>query len=330
MKKIRVGVIGAGAMGMSHVRLYSSNNNVDLLAVCDKDEKVREKVSKEYPVKCYEDYKLIEEELDAVSVCFPTKLHKEVALYFINKGVNVLIEKPIAADIDEAKELILAAKEKKVKLMVGHVERFNPVVMEIKKRIKEGELGRIFNISTFRFSPFPHRVIDVGVTIDLAVHDIDVVQFLNESKIIRAFAETSKKIHASNEDLLNGLLKFENGVTASINANWLTPRKIRELYVTGEKGIFVANYLTQELVFYNNKFTEDDFDYSKGVLSVIEGDKKEIPVENMEPLKFELEAFIDCIINDGKPMVSGEEALRNLEIASMLIEAAKKNKVVDI
>ena len=328
IKKLNVGVIGAGAMGRSHARVYSGMPNVELIGICDKDRRVASEIAKKYNAKPFTDYTQIDEKLDAVSVCVPTKLHKDTALFFIKNGVNVLVEKPIASSLEQAKILIEAAKKNNVKLMVGHVERFNPVVAEIKKRIENNELGKIYSIITFRFSPFPHRVIDVGVTIDLAVHDIDIVMYLNDAKIKRIYAETGQRIHASHEDMLNALVKFENNVTGVINTNWLTPKKVRELNVTGEKGMFIAEYLTQDLYFYKNEFAEKNFDYSKGIKSVIEGDMVKIKISNKEPLLAELEEFADCIIKGRKPMVSGEDGLKVLEIAAKMLEAAKTNKVV--
>lgn len=328
MKKLKLGVVGAGAMGQSHVRIYSEMDNVDLVAVCDQDKSVIDKISGKYDVMVFKDYTEIDTPLDAVSICVPTKLHKKVALFFIEKGVHVLVEKPIASNSEESKELISSAKDNNVNLMVGHIERFNPIVTEVKKRIQNNELGRIYNITTLRFSPFPHRVIDVGVTVDLAVHDIDVMFYLNDSNLMRIYAETSQRIHANHEDMLNAVLKFDNDVTGVINTNWLTPRKVRELFVTGEKGMFIGKYLTQELIFYKNEFGEEDFDYSKGVFSVVEGEMIQIPINKKEPLKIELEEFINSIINKTRPAVNGEEGLKNLEIAYKILEASKKNEVV--
>ncbi len=329
MKTLNVGVIGAGVMGKSHARVYSDMANVKLAAVCDKNNAVADEVACKYNAKPYADYREIDG-LDAVSVCVPTKMHKDIALFFIKKGVNVLIEKPITDNSEEAKELINAAEENNVKLMVGHIERFNPAVAEIKKRLDNNELGKIYNISALRFSPFPHRVIDVGVTTDLAVHDIDVLLYLNNAKIKRVYAETSQRIHTNHEDMLNALIKFDNNVTGAINTNWLTPKKVRELYVTGEKGMFVAQYLTQELFFYKNQFAEKNFDYSKGVTSVIEGDMVKLKINYKEPLLVELEEFRNCIAEDRKPAVSGEDGLKVLEIAGKILEAAKTNKVVSL
>lgn len=330
MKKLKVGVIGTGAMGKSHARVYSEMDNIDLILVCDSDENNANEIAKKYNTKPYTDYKEIDEDLDAVSVCVPTKLHKEVSLFFIKKGINVLIEKPITNNVQEANELIKTAKEKNVKLMIGHVERFNPVIIEIKKRLDNNELGRIYNISTFRFSPFPHRIIDVGVTTDLAVHDIDIIMNLNKSKIKRIYAETGQRIHENHEDMLNALLKFDNNVTGVINTNWLTPKKVREISITGEKGMFVAKYLTQILYFYKNEFTEKNLDYSKGVKDIIEGDMLKIKINNKEPLLAELEEFVNCIINDRKPAISGEDGLEVLEVATKILEASKTNKVVNL
>jgi len=240
MDKINVAVIGVGAMGKSHARIYSDMDKVNLIGVCDADSKLAKDIAEKYNAQSFTDYKEINLDLDAVSVCVPTKLHKEIALYFINKGVNVIVEKPIAENVSEAKEIVESAKKNKVKLMVGHVERFNPVVAEIKKRLVDGELGKIYSISAFRFSPFPHRVIDVGVTTDLAVHDIDIVMHLNTSGIKRIYAETEQRIHANHEDMLHAIIKFKDDTAGVINTNWLTPKKVRELYVTGEKGMFVA------------------------------------------------------------------------------------------
>lgn len=329
MPKLRIAVIGTGAMGKSHVRLYKEIEDIEVVAVVDKDKKTIVDISKKYDVKGLTDYKELDN-VDAASICVPTKYHKEVSLYFIKKGVHVLIEKPIATDVSEARELIGAAKKNNVKLMVGHVERFNPVVQEVKKRVLEGKLGKIYDIKALRFSPFPHRVIDVGVTVDLAVHDIDVLMYLTGSDVERVYAETSQRIHNSKEDLLNALLRFKNGVNGVLHTSWLTPRKVREFFVTGEKGMFVGKYLTQELTFYNNQFATEGFDYSKGVKTVIEGKSEEIKIENKEPLKLELEEFISCIKEDREPQVTGEDGLKVLNIAMNMIKAAKEGKVITL
>ena len=214
MDKLNVAVIGVGSMGKNHARVYSEMGNVELVAISDADKETAAAMAKKYKTKQYTDYRemLKKEKIDAVSVCVPTKLHKGIALDLIKSNVNVLVEKPIAADIEEAKSMISEAEKNKVKLMVGHIERFNPVVVELKKRIKGNELGKIYKVHCTRMGPSVHRIYDVGVIIDLAIHEIDVLMYIIDSKIKRVYAETAQKIHSAHEDLLIGTMRFNNDV----------------------------------------------------------------------------------------------------------------------
>lgn len=329
MDKIKVAVIGIGAMGRNHARVYSEMSNANLIAVCDAD-KTAKIIADKYKTKFYTNYKemLKKEKPDAVSICVPTKLHKQVAVDVIKNKTNVLVEKPISASIEEAKEIINEARKNKVKLMVGHIERFNPVVIELKKRIERNELGKIYKVHCARLSLFPKRIIDVGVIIDLAIHEIDILKYLINSKIIRVYAETAQRLHSTHEDLLIGTIRFENSMLGVINANWLTPKKVREITVTGEKGMFVANYLTQELYFYEKEFVKKDVEYKEMIMSAMEGRKVKIKIEKSEPLKNELKAFIQCIRENKKPIITGEEALDVLYIAQKFLESAQRNEVI--
>lgn len=329
MERLNVAVVGIGAMGKSHARVYSEMDDVNLVGICDVD-KEAEKIAGRYDANYYDDCReLVEKEkLDAVSICVPTKLHKKVATDFIGKKINVLVEKPIATTIDEAREIIDEAKKNNVKLMVGHIERFNPVIVELKKRIENNELGRIYKVNCVRQSPFPQRIVDVGVIVDLAIHEIDILKYIIDSKISRVFAETAQRIHSKHEDLLIGTLRFANGILGVINANWLTPKKVREIAVTGEKGMFVANYLLQKLYFYENEFATKNFDYGNGYMGVTEGRASEIKIDKEEPLKIELNAFIDCVKNDAKVAVTGQDAMEALEIAEKFKQSSKENKVM--
>jgi len=332
MDKLNVAVVGIGAMGKNHARVCSSIKNVNLVAVCDTNENTAKEISEKYNTKCYLDCKrmLAKEIVDAVSVCVPTKLHKEVAIGIIKKGINVLVEKPIATTVSEAKEIINEAKKKNVKLMIGHIERFNPVVIELKKRIMRNELGKIYKVHSVRLSQFPKRVIDVGVIVDLAIHEIDILKYLVDSKIKRVFAETAQRIHSLHEDLLIGTIRFENSILGVINANWLTPKKVREITVTGEKGMFVANYLSQELYFYEKEFAQKSVDYNKKFIYGSEGKKTKIKIINSEPLKNELISFVDCIRKNKEPLVTGQDGLEALDIAQKLKQSAKENRVISI
>lgn len=331
MQKLRVGVVGSGAMGKSHIRIYSELNNVDLVAVCDKNKEEIRNLKGKYHLSTYNNVEdmLKNEKLDAVSVCVPTKYHKDIGLKFIDNNINVLIEKPLATNTIEAKEIVRKAENKKVKLLVGHIERFNPAVRELKKRIGNNELGKIYKVQCNRMSPFPQRVIDVGVVIDLAVHEIDIIRYLVNAKIHRIYAETAQRIHSKHEDLMVGTLRFENNILGIINVNWVTPKKIREITITGEKGMFKANYLTQDIVFYENDFANKKFKYSEDTLmSVVEGKSYPIKINKEEPLKIELKSFVDCIVNDKPPYVTGQDGIEALKIAEKLIQSAKENKVI--
>ncbi len=329
---MKVAVIGTGQMGENHVRVYSSMDNVDLVGVADANKERAGQIAKKYNTKAYSDYKqmLAKEKIDALSVCVPTKMHKEVVLAALDKKINVLVEKPIALNVAEAEGMLRKAKEKKVRLMVGHIERFNPVVTELKKRIAANELGQIYKVHCFRMGPFPKRIIDVGVIIDLGIHEVDILRHIIGSKIIRVYAETAQRIHSNHEDLLTATVRFENGILGVINANWLTPKKVREISVTGEKGMFVANYITQELNFYENEFFRQNSNSSMSGMNVMEGRKINIQVPFEEPLRKELSAFIECVESKSKEPVSGQDGLEALKIVSKLMESAKKNEVIDV
>ena len=267
----------------------------------------------------YEDYRrmLAEERLDLVSVCVPTLLHREVALAAIESGVAVLVEKPIAATLEEGRAIAKAAEDAGVPLMVGHVERFNPAVLEVKRRLAAGELGRVYQVYARRVGPFPQRIRDVGVVHDLAPHDIDVMFFLLESTVERVYAETSGGISTEHEDMLWGLLRFRSGAVGVLDVNWLTPLKVRELSVLGERGLLQADYLSQEVRFYQKGFGE-------------KRRRRLFPVEKAEPLRLELEAFVDAVRRGVAPPVTAEDGLAALETAALLVESARKGSAIDV
>jgi UDP-N-acetylglucosamine 3-dehydrogenase len=322
LAKVNIGIIGLGVMGKNHARVYSGINGANLVAVCDLDKNLAKGTAKEYETAHFTDYKdmLDKANIDAVSICLPTKSHLEASLYAIKKRKHLLIEKPIASTLKDSKAIVDSSKEYDVKLMVGHVERFNPVVQEIKKRLLKNELGVIFLVKAERFSPFPKRVLDVGVTIDLSVHDIDVLHYLLEDSVYSAYSLVSQKIHSNNEDLMTAILKFNKGTICSISCNWITPKIVRELTLIGEKGMFKADYLAQSLVFYKNEFTDKYIDWEKRILTVTKGDEIELPISKYEPLKAELESFVSCIQSDTEPEITGQQATENLKVALQLLK----------
>lgn len=328
---LNVAVIGCGAMGKSHVRVYSEIGSVNLVAVSDSNKEVADAIAKKYHIHGYSDYNemLDKEKIDLVSVVVPTSLHKRIALDCIAKGMNLLIEKPIASTCAEGLEIIKAAKKKGVLLTVGHIERFNPAIIELKRRIENGELGKIYKVDANRVGPFPHRVSDVGVVIDLAVHDVDIMRFILNSEVERLYAETEQKLHTTCEDLLSALLKFKNQTVCNLNINWVTPTKIRKLFVTGEKGMFVVDYLLQDIYFYQNKDLKVISEYDYLVRGVSEGHMMKFNIDKKEPLKAELEHFIDCVMHKKAPLISGEDGLKALDLAQKMIISANEHKIIN-
>jgi predicted dehydrogenase len=218
-----------------------------------------------------------------------------------------------------------------VKLSVGHIERFNPAIVELKRRVQRGDVGRVFQIHARRVGPFPFRIRDVGVVIDLATHDIDIMRYITGAEVARIYAETEQKIHTEHEDMLSGLLKFRNGAVGVLDINWVTPTKIREITVVGEKGMFLANYLTQDLFFYDTNYQRNgNWDNLQTLLGVSEGDMTRIMLERKEPLRAELESFVDAVAKDTEPLVRGEDGLVALDLAQKMVESGRTNEVIKL
>ena len=293
---IRVGVVGVGEMGEHHVRVYNEIEDTDLVGIGDVNDRRVKDIADQYRTKAFTDYKdLLREDLNAVSIAVPTILHKKVAIDFIREGVNCLIEKPIASSIEDAREIIKEAEKNNAKLAIGHIERFNPAVMKLKEIIEKGILGKMLLISTRRVGPFVPRITDVGIIVDSATHDIDVIRYLVGKEPVNIFVK-SGGIKNKKGDHAIVVLDFGD-VSASIEVNWFTPHKVRSLVATGTEGIAYLDYLKQEVVIYNSEW-------------------KMIPkIERKEPLKVELEHFLECLKNNKKPLVNGYEGLKVLEIA---------------
>ncbi|MBN2014532.1 MAG: Gfo/Idh/MocA family oxidoreductase [Candidatus Altiarchaeota archaeon] len=333
MGKLKAAVIGVGSMGRNHARIYAELDSTDLVAVSDAAFNSAKDVAESLRCNPYKDYKemLDKEDIDLLSIAVPTKYHREVALECTRRGIPSLVEKPIADSEDNARAIIDSAEKNKVKVTVGHIERFNPAVIELKRRLDRDELGRIFEIKAIRVGPFPSRIRDVGVVIDLAVHDIDIMRYLTNSDVKRLYAETERKIHTKYEDLLSGLLKFQNDTIGVLSVNWLTPEKIREISIIGEKGMFVVKYLTQELYFYENvEAINGKYSYSDILMGVAEGNIMQIRIQKKEPLKAELESWVDAVGNGKEPLVSGEDGLKALVLAQKLIESTEKKQVISL
>ena len=315
MKQTNVGVIGVGAMGYNHVRIYSELENANLLAISDMVRGTLDKVSKEFNTVGYVDVDNILqlEDIEAVNICVPTVFHHDVVMNAIEAGKNVLVEKPVASKLDEAQEMIDAAKDAGVMLATGHVERFNPAVRVAKRLIDEGEIGDVVTANAKRLGPFPPRIRDVGVAIDLAIHDIDIFNYLFEGKASSVYANMSSNLkNCKFEDHAEIITKYDNDVLTILETNWLTPYKKRQLNITGVDGIISVDYGEQTVTVFK------------------ENDKVEnVKVENKEPLKEELRWFVDAVQTKSVPEVSGQDGYEALKIVEAAMKSSKEKKLIE-
>ncbi len=319
---LRVGVIGVGAMGAHHVRVLGELDGAELVAIADTSEERLADVERPDSVRGYPDYRemLAEERLEAVSIAVPTRQHLDVALACIEHRVPLLVEKPLAAGVDECQRLRDAALDAGVPLMVGHIERFNPGVVELKKRIEQGEAGELIQIEARRVGPFFPRERDVGVVQDLATHDIDVLRHLVACEIDRVRAETRSGIKSPYEDALSAVLRFEDGTIGTLDVNWLSPVKDRELRVLGERGLFKLDYLTQQLTFHPTS--------GEAATLPAPGNGIAIEVDKQEPLSAELGSFLRVARGEEAPRVGADDAIAAMRVVEALVESAQRGEAL--
>lgn len=298
---LRVGVIGLGAMGKHHARIYADLADTKLVGVADLNRELALKTAHDYRTDSFTDYKnLLSLNLDAVSIAVPTSSHREVALAAADAGANILVEKPIASTFQDAVKIIERCRQKDVKLMVGHVERFNPILPLIKEAIVD---LNVISIDITRVGPLPPRIKDVGVVIDLAVHDIDILRYLTNSEFRRVQSLISRNLIGDREDTALLSFEMENGVLCHITTNWLTPFKIREINIAAREK-FIKGWLIEQRVCEYERNQQNN-SYTVNELTVPFG----------EPLRLEIEAFIKAIENNDEPLVTGDDGIKALEIA---------------
>lgn len=325
---IKAAVIGVGAMGRHHARVYSELDAVSLVAVADCDAETANRVAQRYGCRAYVDFvqMLDREQIDAITVAVPTELHREVALEAIQRGIHLLVEKPLARRVEEGIEIAQMARRHGVVLTVGHIERFNPAVVELKRRLDAQEIGRVFHLNARRWSPYPKRVQDVGVVLDMATHDLDIMCYLVDDVVERVYAEVDFLFSLPAEDSISAFLRFRKGALGALDVNWVTPCKVRQLSLTGEAGMITLDYLSQELDIFRNNSVVSDWDRLTLFKGVSEGDMIRPAIVKREPLRVELESFLQAIVEGGPPPVSGEEALRAVRLAAALMESARSQK----
>jgi UDP-N-acetylglucosamine 3-dehydrogenase len=314
VNKVNVGVIGVGAMGYNHARVYSKLENANLMAISDLMREKSDEVSKKYNTLGFVDYNDILKmpEIEAVSVCVPTTHHFNVVMDAIEHGKHVLVEKPIAFTLREAKAMVKAAKNEGVKLATGHVERFNPAVGKAKELINKDVIGEVVSASAKRVGPFPPRIKDVGVTIDLAIHDVDIMFHLFDSPISRIYANMGSRLEKCEyEDHAEIMSSFKNGIIGMLEVNWLTPYKKRKLEITGVEGIISIDYIDQTVNVYGKSTQNVDVDYK-------------------EPLKEELSSFLYAVNNGEEPKITGEDGIYALKVVTAAMKSAKDSSPVEI
>jgi UDP-N-acetylglucosamine 3-dehydrogenase len=328
---IRVGLAGLGSMGRNHLRVLTSLAGARLVAVADPVDAAVDSAVEATGARGFADplEMVAVADIDALVIAAPTMAHVGLALAAIQRRIPVLVEKPLAATVGEAMRIVTASRAAGVPVQVGHVERFNPAVLELGRLLEAGWLSSVYAIASRRAGPFPARIRDVGVTVDLATHDADILSWIAGERPERVYAELAQRMHATHEDLLFGLLHFPSGATGMLDVNWLTPAKRRQLVVIGEEGMFELDYLTQGLTFTRGADTTHPT-LIDGFAPTFTGDMVELPVARTEPLAAELAAFLRVVRDGGRPIVDVEDGLWAVAIANGLLEAAAARHPVDL
>jgi len=313
---INCAVIGLGNMGKHHARVYSELNSCNLVAVAEIDCLHGKTISNRYNCHFYKNFRnMIENEtIDAVSIAVPTHLHEEVALFCINKGKHVLLEKPIASTLAEAYRICNAAQDKEFILQVGHIEHFNPAVLKLIEMLDQDILGQLLTIVVRRVGITPPQITDSNVIIDLAIHDIELCNFLTNKLPEKVYCRAGTGILTDREDFADIFLEY-NGVNVLIQSNWITPVKIRQMHLTGTKGYAELDFIEQKLSIAETVVEHDYDDFGTFVIKLGQSKMMDIPVIRDEPLKLEIKHFLSCITNKEKPHIDGKSAIDALRVA---------------
>lgn len=328
MKPLRAGLLGLGMMGRHHARLLSSLPGVELVAVADVGGDVHGVAGGRPILSGVDD--LISVGLDYCVVALPTALHEDAGLALAAAGVSALIEKPLAPDLPTARKLSEAFGEAGLVGAVGHIERYNPALQSARRRIEQGELGTVHQISTRRQGPFPGRIGDVGVVMDLATHDIDLTAWVVQQRFSTVAAQTAHKSGRRHEDLVAVVGMLADGTVTSHLVNWLSPLKERVTVITGERGTLVADTLTADLTFYANGSTATTWSDLQQFRGVSEGDVVRYAIEKPEPLRSEHENFRDAVLGKPADIVTLQAGLATVAVAESVIESADRGTTVTV
>jgi len=328
MVALRAGLLGLGMMGRHHARVLRELDGVELVAVADPVGDPHGAAG-DLPVLPDIDA-LIAEGIDIAVVAVPTRFHEDAALKLAEAGVHALVEKPIAHTLEAGRRMVDAFAEKGLVGAVGHIERFNPALQELRRRLAAGELGAVYQIQTRRQGPFPSRISDVGVAKDLASHDVDLTAWVAQSDYSAVFAQTTFKSGREHEDMIAITGRLESGVIVNHLVNWLSPMKERVTVVTGEKGAFVADTSTGDLTFYANGTIPVEWESMSVFRGVSEGDVTRYAFPKREPLRVEHEAFRDAVLGQPSDVVTMAQGLRTLAVVEAALDSAGRGAAMPL
>lgn len=314
---VRVGVIGVGNMGQHHTRVLSLLKDVELIGVSDLDRERGIDTASKYQVQFFHDYRAMLPHVDAVCVAVPTRLHHEVGMTCLNVGIHVLIEKPIAASISEAESLVNTAAQQQCILQVGHIERFNPAFQELSKVLKTEE---VLALEAHRMSPYSDRANDVSVVLDLMIHDIDLLQEIAASPVVRLTASGSQSGQKF-LDYVTATLGFANGIVATLTSSKVTHRKQRRIVAHCKHSLTEADFLNNDIQIHR-QVTASCMAAHGQILYRQDGLIEQVSTSNIEPLHAELEHFVHCVRGGDQPSVGGAQALKALRLASLIEQMA--------
>ncbi|SNT13534.1 Predicted dehydrogenase [Micrococcales bacterium KH10] len=323
---LRAGLVGIGAMGRHHARVLREMSGVDLVAVADSQ---GDRFGAAGGVPVLPDIaSLISEGIDIAIVALPTQFHLEAALELAEAKIHTLVEKPIASSVAEGEQMLHAFESRGIVGAVGHIERFNPALQQLRRRLERGDLGEVYQIVTRRQGPFPARIADVGVGKDLASHDIDLTAWVAQSDYRSIYGQVTRRSGREHEDMVLATGQLANGVIVNHTVNWLSPMKERTTVVTGEKGAFVADTANGDLTFFANGTILLEWDSVQAFRGVSEGDMTRFAFAKREPLRTELEAFRDAVHGLESDTVSMAEGLRTLAVVEGMLQSAQTGQPV--